>query len=162
MLYTTACKQTDVGMHDRHAKVQAALPNRRWNKAGYLELTGSAEPHVILPRQLLHAVAGLVDCDAAHVTAHQLVLVIVHIAVTNCTPVSRPPYLQTSMQCNTLMSTHTAHHHLVQMKGSRFMLEVLSATQDGRILLIPHQRKQSNLQTTSRQLMTVYMWAYIT
>lgn len=147
MLYTTARNQADVGMHGRHAKVQVALPNRRWNKAGYLELTGSAEPHVILPRQLLHAIAGLVDCDATHVTADQLVLVIVHITVTNRTPVSRPPYLQTSMQCDTRTSTRTAQQQLMQVKRTRFMLKAVSATQDAQILPTPHQYKQSDLQT---------------
>lgn len=64
---------------------------------GYLELTSSAEPHVILARQLLHAIAGLVDCDATHVTAHKLVLVIVHITVAHCTPVTSPPHLQQAL-----------------------------------------------------------------
>ena len=59
----------------------------------HLEFTGSAKPHVILARQLLYSIAGLMDCDAAHVTADQLVLVIVHIAVTHRAAITSPPHL---------------------------------------------------------------------
>ncbi len=73
----------------------------------YLELTGSAEPHVILARQLLHPIARLVHCDATHITAHQLILVIVHIAVTHCASVTCPPHLYTPMTSHQALQLHT-------------------------------------------------------
>jgi hypothetical protein len=72
----------------------------QWDESlsgGYLELASSAEPHVILARQLLHPVARLVHRDATHITAHQLILVIVHIAVAHCASVTSPPHLYTDM-----------------------------------------------------------------
>ena len=93
----------------------------------YLELTSSAEPHVILAWQLLHPIARLVHGDATHIAAHQLVLVIVHIAVTHCASVTCPPHLHTAItshqasQLRTccmlliLLPTHCACHSVLPL-----------------------------------------------
>ena len=73
----------------------------------YLELTSSAEPHVILAWQLLHPIARLVHGDATHIAAHQLVLVIVHIAVTHCASVTCPPHLYTAMTSHQALQLRT-------------------------------------------------------
>ena len=60
----------------------------------YLELACSAQPHVIDAGQLGHAVARLVHGDAAHVAAHELVRVEVHVAVADAAPVPSPSHLR--------------------------------------------------------------------
>ena len=62
----------------------------------HLELAGTAEPEVVFPRELRHSVAGLVDSDAAVVTADQLVRIKVHIAVTHSAAITRPTHLRSS------------------------------------------------------------------
>lgn len=64
----------------------------------YLQLAGSAEPHVINAWQLCHAVAGLVHGDATHVAADQLVKVKVHITVAHAAPVPGPLHLHSPGQ----------------------------------------------------------------
>lgn len=60
----------------------------------YLELACSAQPHVVDAGQLGHTIAGLVHSDAAHVAAHELVRVEVHVAVADAAPVPSPPHLR--------------------------------------------------------------------
>ena len=59
----------------------------------HLELAGAAEPHVVLAGQVGHAVAALVDGEAAGVAADQLVGVEVHLAVAHRAAVARPAHL---------------------------------------------------------------------
>ena len=64
------------------------------DKGFYFELAGAAQPQIVLPRQLGHAVAGLVHRDAALVAAHQLVEIKVHVAVTHRAAIAGPPHLR--------------------------------------------------------------------
>ena len=97
-------------------------------QAGYLEHTSSAEPHVIFARQLLHTIAGLVHRDAAHIAAHQLILVIVHIAVTHCAAVASPAHLQPGSRASWAASTLDAHfkHSPALLKGCRNLVHIHS------------------------------------
>jgi hypothetical protein len=73
----------------------------------YLELTRSAEPHLILARQLGHPVARLMHGDAAHVTAQELIKVVVHVSVTHTAVVASPLHLHG--HCSTALSAAIAH-----------------------------------------------------
>ena len=91
--YIWKCNAARGGMEANPNFITDCWPDKK-NVTACLELTGSAQPHVILSWQLLHPIAGLVHCDATHITADQLILVIVHVTVTNCAPVTCPPHLQ--------------------------------------------------------------------
>jgi hypothetical protein len=55
-----------------------------------------AQPHVVLIRQLRHAVAALVHRHPTALTGDQLVTVIVHVTVTHTAAVTSPADLGTA------------------------------------------------------------------
>ena len=75
--------------------------------------------------------------DAAHVTADQLIHVVVHIAVTHRAPVTRPPHLQPACICSIVLPAYsatiaiaTAHTESLGIESVKFVRNEQSCRSD--------------------------------